>query len=94
MKLRFATLTRSTLATAAALALGAASAHAHPGHGVHGGSLGHILSSPYHLAVLAFIGAVLLLAARFVHRRWPRRVIQGTAIAALATTIVLCGLHS
>ena len=83
-----------TLATAAALVLGATSAHAHPGHGLHEATAWHVLSNPYHLAVLAFVGVVLLLAGRFVQRRLPRRVLQGAAIVTLATATVLWGLRN
>jgi len=90
---RPATLAQSTLTTATVLALGAATAHAHPGHGLHEASVSHILTSPYHLAVLALSGAVLLLVGKFVQRRLPRRVLQCMGVAALVTTTVLWGLR-
>jgi peptidoglycan/LPS O-acetylase OafA/YrhL len=80
-------------AAALALALGSAMAQAHPGHGLHDASATHILTSPYHLAVLALSGAALLLVARFVQRRLPRRVLQGAGLAALATATVLWGMR-
>lgn len=87
------TLARSTLATAAVLTLGVASVHAHPGHGLHEAGALHVLSSPYHLAMLALGGAVLLFAGRFVERRWPRRALQGAGLIALGFAPVLWGLR-
>jgi hypothetical protein len=83
-----------TLAPAVVLALGGALAQAHPGHGLHDASATHILTSPYHLAVLTCSGAVLLLVARFVQRRLPRRLLQGAGLAALAVATVLWGLRA
>jgi uncharacterized membrane protein len=83
----------SPLAAALAFALGSAMAQAHPGHGLHDASATHILTSPYHLAVLALSGAVLLLVARFVQRRLPRRLLQGAGLAALAVATVIWGVR-
>ena len=93
MKLTPARHALSMLATIGVLALGAASAHAHPGHGARDASALHMLSSPYHLAVLALSGAVLLLAGRFARRQLPRRVLQGAGLAALGAATALWGLH-
>ena len=91
MKLLLQRLSPCPLATALAFALGGALAHAHPGHGLSDASATHILTSPHHLAVLAISGAALCLLARFVQRRWPRRLLQGAGLAALATATVLWG---
>ena len=80
-----------SLAAALLLNLGGALAHAHPGHGLDDASAAHILTSPYHLTVLALSGAALLLVARFVPRRLPRRLLQGAGIAAAAAALVLWG---
>jgi hypothetical protein len=72
----------------------AGSASAHPGHdfGDHGGL--HIVTSPYHLAVLAVTGAALWWSARFIQHRISRRVIRACGIAALATAGVVWGFLS
>lgn len=77
------------LAAALALTLGGAMVQAHPGHGLHDASAAHILTSPYHLAILAASGAALLLAARLIQRRLPRRLVQVAGFAALAAVAVL-----
>jgi hypothetical protein len=71
-----------------------AAAQAHPGHrlGDHGAL--HVVSSPYHLIVLALIGASLFVASRFVHRRAPRRLMQGAGVAALVAMAALWGLRA
>jgi hypothetical protein len=67
------------------------SATAHPGHdlGEHGPL--HIVTSPYHMAMLALAGGGFLVAARFVRRRLPRRLLQGAGIAAFFTLALIWG---
>ena len=83
-----------SFATAAAVVLGGAIAQAHPGHSLHDASATHILTSPYHLAILASGGALLWFAARFIQRRLPRRLLQGAGLVAIATATVLWGLRT
>ena len=85
------TATPRALATALLLHMGGALAQAHPGHGLGDASAAHILTSPYHLAILALTGATLLLVARFVPRRPPRRLLQGAGLVAAAAALVLWG---
>ena len=59
MKYLSQTLARRTFAAALAFTLGGAMAEAHPGHDLQDASATHILTSPYHLAVLALSGAAL-----------------------------------
>jgi len=65
-------------------------APAHPGHGMLDQGPGHVVGSPYHLAMLALTGGVLLIGARWVEQKLPRRVMQvvGT-LTLLATTTLL-----
>jgi hypothetical protein len=70
------------------------SASAHPGHslGEHGAT--HIVTSPYHLTVLALGGAVLWLAGRLVQRQLPRRLLQSAGIAAVLTAALIWGVRT
>ncbi len=71
--------------------LGALSAQAHPGHslGEHGAA--HVITSPYHLAILAGVGAALWFGGRFAQTQLARRVIQGTGIAAVLLAALIAG---
>ena len=77
-----------TIATLALLAI-APAAQAHPGHNLQDASTLHLITSPYHLAVLALMGTALLLAGRFIQRRLPRRVVQGLGVMALFAAALL-----
>jgi hypothetical protein len=70
------------------------SASAHPGHSLRDATASHLLTSPYHLAVLAGIGLGMLLLGRFVQRTLPRRVLHCGGFAALACAALLWGLRS
>lgn len=71
--------------------LGALPAQAHPGHslGEHGAA--HVITSPYHLAMLAGIGVALWFGGRFARAQVARRVIQGTGIAAVLIAALIAG---
>ena len=69
------------------------SAHAHPGHALNDASLSHLLTSPNHLTALAVVGGGLFLAAQFVQRPLPRRVLRGSGAVALGCMMVLWGVR-
>jgi hypothetical protein len=68
-------------------------AQAHPGHSWQETNVTHLLGSPYHLAVLVFVGCGMWLAARFVHRTLPRRLLQGAGITALLAGAALLSIR-
>jgi hypothetical protein len=92
--MKTANLRSSALVLAIGYLLSAISASAHPGHrlGEHGAT--HIVSSPYHLAMLALGGAMLWLTGRFVQRQLPRRFLQGAGIAAVLTAALIWGVRT
>jgi hypothetical protein len=65
---------------------------AHPGHGWLDRGLGHTLSSPFHLVVLALTGATLLGGAHLIRQRIPRRALQGLGTVVLLVSFVLWGI--
>jgi hypothetical protein len=69
-----------------------ATAHAHPGHALSDASTQHVLTSPYHLAVLALVGVALWTVGYFIHRRTARRVLQFGGAFAMVTAAVLWGM--
>jgi hypothetical protein len=77
--------------TALVLVHSVLSATAHPGHGLGEHGPLHIVTSPYHLAMLAWAGGGFLVAARFVRRRWPRCLLQGAGLAAFLTVALIWG---
>jgi hypothetical protein len=85
---------RTVVPTAALLALASGVAQAHPGHGLHAAGAAHLLTSPYHLAVLALGGATIWVAARWVERRLPRRLLQLFGVVAVAAATVLMVLRA
>jgi hypothetical protein len=79
----------------AATVLGAAAPlQAHPGHGWFAYGAGHVVTSPYHLAVLALFGATTFAGAHLIRRRLPRRAMQCLGMMALAVSVMLWGLRS
>jgi len=65
---------------------------AHPGHGLLDRGLGHTLSSPFHLVVLALTGATLFGGAHLIRQRVPRRALQGLGATVLLLAAVLWGM--
>ncbi len=66
-------------------------ASAHPGHDLTESSATHILTSPYHIMVLALGGAVLWFAGTQVQRRLPARVLSALGVVMMAGAVVLWG---
>lgn len=66
-------------------------ASAHPGHDLTESSATHILTSPYHIMVLALGGAVLWFAGTQVQRRLPARVLSALGVVMLVGAVVLWG---
>src|SRR5262245_17448427 len=79
--------------TAMVLACSVLSATAHPGHGFAEHGPWHVLTSPYHLAMLALAGGATLVASRFVRSRLPRRLLQGAGFAAFLAAALLLGIR-
>jgi hypothetical protein len=63
--------------------------YAHPGHSLPDHGLLHVVSSPFHLLVLAGAATALWAAAHFVQGP-RRRLLQGTASAVTLVTVFLC----
>ena len=84
-------LTAVISASLTALAL---TAQAHPGHDLRDATPQHLLTSPDHLAVLALGGVALWLTGRFAQRQLPRRILQGTGVAAILTAAVIWGVRT
>ena len=72
-----------------ALQFPAPSAFAHPGHSLDAYGPLHVVTSPYHVGLLALTAVALGFGARFVKRRMPRRVLQACGLAALVAAGVL-----
>ncbi|MCD6049776.1 MAG: hypothetical protein K0Q55_1179 [Verrucomicrobia bacterium] len=66
-------------------------ASAHPGHDLSQASAKHILTSPYHIMVLALAGAACWFAGTQVQRRIPARVLSTLGLVMLVGAIVLWG---
>lgn len=78
------------LAVATQLLLIASCAQAHPGHGLLDHGARHAVTSPYHVGVLALIGAGCWLAGRFVTRSiLAKRLLRWAGAAALIAAVAL-----
>lgn len=78
----------------AAIALACAtSLQAHPGHAMFDRGAMHVITSPYHLGVLALTGFALFAGAHFIRRQIPRRGVQIIGTAAMVISAVLWGLR-
>ena len=83
--IKFTHTLKSRFVLAAGLILGAAAAHAHPGHSLSDESALHFVTSPYHLLILALGGVALCGAAVLAKRPASRRILAaGGAVALLA----------
>lgn len=86
-----ARLTLAGSSVLATLALGPSVAQAHPGHALGDHGAMHVVTSPYHLAILAGVGLTVWMSARFVQQRVPRRLMQIGGLAAVAVAGLLWG---
>lgn len=68
------------------------SAQAHPGHSLSESKAAHVLSSPYHLAILALGGALMIASAQLVRRDASRRLLLHGGAVALMGAVVLGSL--
>ncbi len=92
-RLKFLMQTFQFAAAAAGLLAWASPAGAHPGHSLTEASPAHLLTSPDHLLVLLLLAGALGVAAQFVHRRLPRRLLQFGAVVAVLGAAALCGMR-
>jgi len=56
---------------------------AHPGHDLMDHGSAHVVTSPYHLMCLAFLGVLAFGAARFARQRLSQRVLQFAGVIAV-----------
>ena len=70
------------------------SAQAHPGHSFSEANVSHVLSSPYHLAVLAAGGALMLMAAQLARQPVSQRLMRSGGTVALIGAVVLWSLRA
>ncbi len=68
------------------------SAQAHPGHSLSEANVSHVLTSPYHLAVLAAGGALMLAAAQLTRQSVSQRLLRSGGAVALLGAVVLWSL--
>ena len=82
---------RTFLFNAALLAL-IQTANAHPGHPLLDHGTAHVITSPYHLLILATIGVVLLAAAQIIQSRWAQRCLRVAGVGAVIAAGLLSAL--
>ena len=67
-------------------------AHAHPGHSMKSAEVSHLLTSPYHLAVLALAGVGFILGGTLIQRKLPRQILRGGGALALGSAALIWGM--
>jgi hypothetical protein len=67
-------------------------ANAHPGHPMLDHGAAHVITSPYHLLILASTGAALLAVAQIVRRRWAQQCLRVAGAGAVIAAGLLCAL--
>jgi hypothetical protein len=65
---------------------------AHPGHDLTSQGTVHMLTSPYHIMVLALGGSLLWWAGSQVQQRVPARVLSFSGAGMMVGAVVLWGL--
>jgi hypothetical protein len=80
---------KAFLFTAALLAIVQA-ANAHPGHGLLDHGAAHVITSPYHLVILAAMGVAMTAVAQIVRSRSARQWMRIAGVAA----VIAAGLLS
>lgn len=87
-------LPRSVLSAALALAaLCAGTAQAHPGHDLFNQSATHALTSPFHLIVLALIGAAFFLAAKLARSPKVQQSMRAGGAALILLSLLVWTLN-
>ena len=67
-------------------------ASAHPGHDLMEQGAGHVVSSPYHLFVLAAVAVVTLGVAQMMHSTTAKKYLRLAGAAALVAVGAMWGL--
>ena len=81
----------SFLFSAALLAV-VQTANAHPGHGLLDHGAAHVITSPYHLMILAAGGVALIAGARIVRNRSVQQGLRIAGFGAVIAAGLLCAL--
>jgi hypothetical protein len=67
-------------------------ANAHPGHGLLEHGAAHVITSPYHLMILATMGVAMIAIARIVRSRSAQRNMRIAGVGAVIAAGLLCAL--
>jgi hypothetical protein len=67
-------------------------ASAHPGHPILEHGAAHVITSPYHLLILATLGVALLAVAQLVRSRWAQRCLRVAGVGAVIAAGLLAAL--
>ena len=67
--------------------------YAHPGHDLFERGARHVVTSPFHLAVLMAMGVALAVAARFVPQTHTRTLLRIGSVSCLMLALMLALLR-
>ena len=83
---------RAPILFSTALLAVAQSANAHPGHGLLEHGAAHMITSPYHLMILATMGVAMIAIAQIVRSRSAQRYMRIAGVGAVIAAGLLCAL--
>ena len=83
---------RAPILFSAALLAVVQTANAHPGHGLLDHGAAHVVTSPYHLVILATMGVAMITIAQIVRSRSAQQWMRIAGVGAVIAAGVLCAL--
>ena len=86
---RFSSHLSTRVAILLSTVCGVSALQAHPGHDLASQGVAHALTSPYHLATMALVGAGMLACGSLVTKAPVRRGLQVAGVACLTLTVLL-----
>ena len=83
---------RAGILFSAALLAVVQTANAHPGHGLLDHGAEHVITSPYHLVILATMGVAMIAIAQIVRSRSAQRCLRISGVGVVIAAGLLCAL--
>ena len=83
---------RAPILFSAALLAVVHTANAHPGHRLLDHGAAHVITSPYHLVILAAMGVAMIAVAQIVRSRSAQQCLRIAGVGAVIAAGALCAL--
>src|SRR6266511_702688 len=83
---------RAPILFSAALLAVVHSGYAHPGHYLFDHGVAHVITSPYHLVILAAMGVAMIAISQIVRSRSAQQCLRIAGVGAVLAAGALCAL--